>query len=71
MSNELISIGLTCPQCGQQLVGPFGKHKAKLGDILSCPVHGNVGRIEEMTKKSSATTSLGVLETRSEKHFKR
>jgi len=51
MSNELISVGMMCPQCGQQLVGPFGKTKAKLGDMLSCPVHGNIGRIEEMTKK--------------------
>jgi hypothetical protein len=48
---ELISIGMVCPKCGQQLIGPFGKNKAKLGDMLTCPVHGHVGRIEELTQK--------------------
>jgi uncharacterized protein YbaR (Trm112 family) len=51
MAAELLSIGMVCPKCGQNLVGPRGTNKAQLTDILSCPDHGDVGQFEKMIQK--------------------
>jgi hypothetical protein len=51
MADDFVSVRFVCPQCGQQLVGPSGKDEAQLSDTLSCPVHGDIGRFEEIAKK--------------------
>ena len=49
----LLSVGMVCPKCRQNLVGPNGTNRAALSDMLSCPNHGNIGRFEDMIQKSS------------------
>ena len=51
MTNQSAFVDLACPQCGKQLVGTLGMSEAQLGDMLSCPTHGNVGRFDELAKK--------------------
>jgi uncharacterized Zn finger protein (UPF0148 family) len=46
MSADKIS-ALRCPQCGQPLI----RDEAEASDMLSCPVHGPIGRFHEMAKK--------------------
>jgi hypothetical protein len=45
MSDDKISV-LRCPQCGQHLI----RDEAEANDILSCPVHGPIGRFHELAK---------------------
>jgi hypothetical protein len=50
---EILSIGLVCPKCGKQLVGPRGTNRAALTDTLSCPEHGEIGLFKDMIQKLS------------------
>jgi hypothetical protein len=46
-------IRLTCPHCGQPLVGPAGKKELAPDDVLSCPTHGEIGRSEDVIKDTA------------------
>ena len=60
MSEDNISVTFVCPQCGEQLVGPAGNNEAQLSDMLSCPVHGEIGRFEELTEKAGEAVARHV-----------
>ncbi len=42
-----------CPKCGHLLVGPADRQEAQLGDVLSCPEHGEIGLREEVIVEAS------------------
>jgi hypothetical protein len=48
MSEESKSTELTCPRCDRLLVGQAGKAEFESDDMLSCPVHGQMGRFEDI-----------------------
>lgn len=48
---ESIRVGLVCPKCGQELLAPVGKGELQLSDTVRCPIHGDVGRLEELTNE--------------------
>lgn len=52
MSDDSVTVRFVCPQCGQELVGPSGKNEAQLSDTLSCPVHGAIGRFDELVEEA-------------------
>jgi len=58
MSLESKEIRLTCPHCGQRLVGPAGKAELAADDRLSCPTHGEIGRSEDIIK-DTAIAAIG------------
>jgi hypothetical protein len=53
MSEQPKEIRLTCPRCGQRLVGPAGKTELAPDDIMSCPTHGEIGRSEDVIKDTA------------------
>ena len=58
MSPESKEMRLTCPHCGQRLVGPAGKTELAADDRLSCPTHGEIGRSEDIIK-DTAIAAIG------------
>lgn len=46
-------ITITCAKCQRALVGPPGKSKPDRRDIVRCPVHGDVGRYEDVAKAAA------------------
>ena len=53
MSDELKETRLTCPHCRQLLVGPAGKTEPTQDDVLSCPVHGEIGRSADIIQDTA------------------
>ena len=49
--NDEISLALVCPHCGKDLVDRLDRSALKVSDILRCPVHGDIGRLDEMAYK--------------------
>jgi len=53
MSDDFIVSGhFVCPQCGEKLSGPAGKDEPEPSDMLSCPLHGEIGRFEALNEKA-------------------
>jgi uncharacterized Zn finger protein (UPF0148 family) len=44
----------TCPQCGTPLVGPSGTMQAGPLDMVRCPVHGDVARLQDLLLRATA-----------------
>lgn len=59
---ESIRVGLVCPKCGQKLLAPDGKSEAQLSDTLRCPIHGDVGRFEELINEASQNVATDAFE---------
>jgi hypothetical protein len=45
-------IEVTCSKCGSQLLGPEGKAEPEADDIVRCPIHGDIGRFEDMMRQA-------------------
>ncbi|MFI4985828.1 MAG: hypothetical protein ACHQF3_00130 [Alphaproteobacteria bacterium] len=59
MSDE-ISIPVTCPKCGTELLGPEGKAELEPNDMLSCPTHGEIGSLDEIGRAAAKATGDAV-----------
>lgn len=49
------TVEITCSECGLQLVGPEGKTNPEANDVVRCPVHGDVGRLDDVIEQAHAT----------------
>jgi hypothetical protein len=47
----VIPLTITCSQCGQQLVRNGKVFEPQLHDVVRCPAHGDICRLEEAGKQ--------------------